>query len=376
MKPNLNPLKVLLLIGIAIPWTVACSSNSGSGNVQVKTMPAIQTVSVNYVMYTSAKVKSLLGSDGGSAILRKGICWSVNANPAISDSVVAVSGSEQLYTCQLKNLQMNTTYHVRAFATNEVGTNYGQDMTFKTVANDSLPTEVEPLLTTVWNVFTWPMNYYYPDYQGQNNINGKYPAPCGPTTLARTLAYWKGRIHGTGMLDAMNTTNEVRFCLNLDTLSIDYDNLPNVVKGISLRDYRDVAKLFLLAGAVSLTNFVDVATPGDAYIAGLKQYMTVSSGVHFAKRWEYAKADWIKLLKTELAHGRPLMIAARTSTSPTPWGSGNVAGHWFNIEGYNSQNQFYINYNYGGSGFKGYYDVDNFGEYNSYGLVVIGFEPK
>lgn len=375
MKQKFNFGKWILLFLFAVPFMYACGGNAGSGNEVEKTAPTVQTTAVSNVLYTAAKVTALITANGGGTITQKGICWSVNANPGIGDSLVTATGTTQLFTSEIKHLQMNTTYHVRAFATNEIGTSYGVDMSFRTVAADSLPVSVDPLLSTTWSVFSWPFNYYYPAYTGQNSVNGFFPAPCGPTTLARVLGYWKGQIYGSGTVDAMNRTNEVRFHLNFDTLHIDYSNLPNTVRGISLREYTDVAKIFLAAGAVSLTNYVDVATPGDVYIAGLKRYFNVSDDVHFAKRWEYTKEDWIKLLKNELAHGRPLMIAARKETSPKPWEQGNVEGHWFNIEGYNAQNQFYINYNYA-SPYKGYYDVDEFGEYNSYGLVVIGFQPR
>lgn len=377
MKQKINLGKGILLFLFAIPFMYACSGNAGSGNEVEKTIPTVQTTTVGNILYTAAKVTARISTDGGCPITEKGICWSTNLNPVATDNKIVVSGDALIFTCEIKDLQVNTSYHVRAFATNEKGTSYGADMSFTTVAADSLPVSVDPLLTTTWSVFRWPFNYYYPSYTGQNSINGKFPAPCGPTTLARVLAYWKGQIYGSGTVDALNTTSEVRFRLNFDTLNINYNNLPNTVKTTSLSEYRDVAKVFLAAGAVCLTNYADVATPGDMYIAGLKRYFNVSDDVHFAKRWEYSKEDWIKLLKNELAHGRPLMIAARKETSPKPWEQGNVEGHWFNIEGYNADNKFYINYNYASPGsFKGYYDVDHFGEYNSYGLVLIGFKPR
>lgn len=377
MKTRNNFCFVFFRLLLMLPWTYACSKDPSGGGDSVKTIPTVQTTTVKNILYTGAKVSASIQSDGHGTIVRRGICWSTHDLPCVTDSALEISGNAALYTCELSHLQINTTYHVRAFATNEVGTGYGQDVSFKTLAENVLPISVDPLLKVSWSVFTWPCNYYYPAYSGPNNINGKYPAPCGPTTLARVLAYWGGRMHGKGIINAMNTTNEVRFVLNLDSLSINYANLPATLRNTSFSEYTDVAKVFWVAGAISLTNFADVGTPGDLYIQGLKQYLNVNPDVHFARRWDYSKEDWIQLLKNELAHGRPVMIAARTAASPAPWESGSVAGHWFNIEGYNAENKFYINYNYASPGaFKGYYDVDNFGEYKSYGLAVIGFKPE
>lgn len=347
--------------------------------VTVKTTepPTVSTLPAYDILLTQATCAGDILNDGGALVLAKGICWSLSANPTIADQTSTGGYGPGSFACLVKDLVPGSTYHVRAFATNSKGTSYGSDLTFTTFSFNALPPAVQPLMKSKWTVFTWPYNAYYPAYTGSSHVQFKFPAPCGPTTLARVLAYWQGKIYGKGKVDAMNTTNEVRFTCDLASLSINYNNLPATLdNGANESQYKDVANLFLEAGAVGLTNLMDVGTPGDAYINGLKKYFNVSGEVRFAKRWEYSREDWIKLLKTELAYGRPLMIAARTVNSPAPWVGGNVEGHWFNIEGYNAENKFYIDYNYAGTGFRGYYDVDDFGVYKSYGLVIVGFKPE
>jgi len=378
MKHLLDFFKCSICFALLLLVISSCSKDTGDidGGLKNNSTPTVKTGDVSNIIFTGAKISVQITASGGSSITEKGICWSVNANPTKSDNVVTNTGSVMSFFCDIRELQINTTYHVRAFASNDNGTSYGEDKSFKTPDENSLPVSVEPLLSTEWSVFTWPYNAYYPAFAGTNNVNGKYPAPCGPTTLSRVLAYWKGKIYGSGTIDGLTTTGDARFRLKFDTLVINYSNLQNTFgSSPSFDQYKDVAKLFLAAGAVGLTNKMDVGTPGDDYISALKTYFNVSSEVRFIKRWEYTKEDWIKLLKKELAYGRPLMIAARTATSPKPGDPGMVSGHWFNIEGYDSNNKFYINYNYG-QPFSGYYDVDDFGVYNSYGLVVIGFKPK
>lgn len=240
----------------------------------------------------------------------------------------------------------------------------------------NLPTSVSPLLTNNWKLYAWPYNAYYPDYSGSSNVNGKFAAACGPTALSRVLGFWKEQITYTGIIDAMNTWNDVLFQCNLDTLDIDFNNLPAQLNEDDPENiYNDVAEIFLAAGAVGLTNAMDAGTPSTDFIDAIKIHFNLDNNVRFERRWDYTKEEWINLLKTELAAGHPLMIAARTEASPAPWEGGNVAGHWFNIDGYNNNDEFHINYNFSHGNFEGYYDVDDFGDFNSYGMVVVGFKP-
>lgn len=339
--------------------------------------PIVQTTAIQNITNTAAKVGGMITNSGNAPITLKGVCWSANLNPTIDENKIESNSENESFICEITGLQPRATYHIRAYAVYSDKVVYGDDITFTTLDNDLLPVSVEPLLNTSWTVFTWPYNAFYPFFTGTNSVHGRYPAPCGPTTLARVLAYWKGRIKGSGVIDATTTAGDARFTVNLDTIDIDYSNLPASFSATpSYNQYKNVAKLFLVAGSVGLTNYIDVGTPGDDIINGFKRYFNVSANVRFIRRWDYSKSEWIKLLKTELAAGRPLMIAARKVSSPAPGQPGSVAGHWFNIEGYNSEDKFYINYNYQGTGFKGYYDVDSFGEYCKYGLVIAGFEPR
>jgi hypothetical protein len=88
---------------------------------------------------TSATFKSISGTitgnvtdDGGGTISARGVCWSTSINPTISNSKVLVTGTTGSFTATLSPLLSNTTYHVRAFATNESGTAYGADISFTT----------------------------------------------------------------------------------------------------------------------------------------------------------------------------------------------------------------------------------------------------
>ncbi|WP_016990084.1 DUF1566 domain-containing protein [Flavobacterium sp. ACAM 123] len=74
-------------------------------------------------------------TDNNASLSERGICYSTNNNPTISDQIKldsqATLGS---FTCNLINLSPSTTYFARAYATNEYGTAYGGIVTFTTQA--------------------------------------------------------------------------------------------------------------------------------------------------------------------------------------------------------------------------------------------------
>jgi uncharacterized protein (TIGR02145 family) len=117
--------------------------------VSSKTPPIVTTNNtVTYITYTSAKCGGNVTFAGGASVTKKGLCFGLNENPTIQhDSIAEYNGSGLgAFTCTMTGLTDNTVYHVRAYATNSVGTNYGEDRVFSTLAY--LPPSVEILTPT------------------------------------------------------------------------------------------------------------------------------------------------------------------------------------------------------------------------------------
>lgn len=77
-------------------------------------------------------------SDGGATVTQSGIVWSkTNNTPTLTDSVVAGTTTTGAFTTNISNIAFNTTYYFRAFATNSVGTGYGNVISL-TTSNDSV----------------------------------------------------------------------------------------------------------------------------------------------------------------------------------------------------------------------------------------------
>ena len=65
---------------------------------------------------------------GGVPVERYGVCWGTTSNPVIESGDTSVCGSGTgEFTAIAKNLKPNTLYYIRPYATNSVGTSYGDE---------------------------------------------------------------------------------------------------------------------------------------------------------------------------------------------------------------------------------------------------------
>ena len=94
--------------------------------------PTITTSAVKDITSNGAVCGGNITSDGGSQVIRRGLCWSVSENPTISSSNISCESGTGEFTGAITGLTPNTKYHVRAFATNAIGTAYGEDREFTT----------------------------------------------------------------------------------------------------------------------------------------------------------------------------------------------------------------------------------------------------
>ena len=101
-------------------------------------MPILSTVPINKTSTTDTVNLAYSGGNitdmGGSTIINRGVCWSTNPNPTISnsntmDNSAGLTGTS--YATLITSIAKDTTYYVRAFATNGFGTGYGNQIIFK-----------------------------------------------------------------------------------------------------------------------------------------------------------------------------------------------------------------------------------------------------
>jgi hypothetical protein len=98
-------------------------------------LPTISTSSISSVTTSSATCGGSITSDGGGSVTNRGVCWSSStASPTLSSSYTSDGSGTGSFTSTLSGLSANTTYYVRAYATNSAGTAYGSAISFKTSA--------------------------------------------------------------------------------------------------------------------------------------------------------------------------------------------------------------------------------------------------
>jgi uncharacterized protein (TIGR02145 family) len=99
--------------------------------------PTVITLSISSITSTTASLGGNVTSDGGASVTSRGIVWSINPNPTISLSTKTNDGTGTgSFNSIATNLIPNTTYYVKAYATNIGGTNYGSEITFKTIGSN------------------------------------------------------------------------------------------------------------------------------------------------------------------------------------------------------------------------------------------------
>lgn len=115
---------------------ISCGDKSSSDE-----KPTVITSAVTNVTGYSATSGGNILTEGSSPVSARGVCWDTAASPKVSGLHTSDLFGIGSYTSQITGLSPNTTYHVRAYATNEAGTDYGDEVGLVT-------TSVNPMVTT------------------------------------------------------------------------------------------------------------------------------------------------------------------------------------------------------------------------------------
>ena len=96
-------------------------------------LPTVTTGAVNNVTDAAAICGGTVTANGYDEVTERGVCWSTEPNPTVAGSHTSDGIGTGEFTSTLTNLQSNTIYYVRAYATNSVSTAYGEELSFATV---------------------------------------------------------------------------------------------------------------------------------------------------------------------------------------------------------------------------------------------------
>lgn len=93
-------------------------------------LPTVKTSVFNDNKEGKAKVGGNVVDMGYSEITARGICWSFSNEPTIQDNVFNFTPGTGAFSGYLEKINGGKPYHIRAFATNSIGTSYGEEVIF------------------------------------------------------------------------------------------------------------------------------------------------------------------------------------------------------------------------------------------------------
>ncbi len=131
MKLSKITLHLLLSIGFIF---YNCSEDNTNDNL----LPIVSTAEITGITQISALCGGIIISDAGATIIERGVCWSTNQTPDIIDDKTIDGSGAGSFTSTLIGLKPDSTYYVRAYATNIHGTGYGSTMSLTTYSYGSV----------------------------------------------------------------------------------------------------------------------------------------------------------------------------------------------------------------------------------------------
>jgi hypothetical protein len=247
-------------------------------------LPAVLTNGVTNITQTNATSGGNVTSDGGSEVTHKGVCWSTSPNPTTADNHTDDGSGTGTFISNLTGLTANTQYYVRAYATNNVGTGYGDELNFIT-----LPVGAHYIGKSFGGGII-----FYIDNTGQHGLIS--------STSDQSIAEWGcyGNIiggTGTGIGTGQgNTTNIVSGCSASATAAQICDNL--VLNGYSdwfLPSIDELYEMYVHKDVIGNFNSVWPHWSSTEYDNEYVYIVTFWAGGVYI--WEKTKADSVRAIR-------------------------------------------------------------------------------
>jgi hypothetical protein len=109
--------------------------------------PTLTTIVATNIKSNSATINCKVTTDGFAPVLSRGVCWSTSPNPTVISSKTVVGSGTGTFTSSVTGLLPNTKYYIRAYATNNAGTGYGNEIYITTLI--TLPTITTTAISSI-----------------------------------------------------------------------------------------------------------------------------------------------------------------------------------------------------------------------------------
>jgi hypothetical protein len=224
MKNKLPLVFLLSLTFYALISIVGCSKNGDT----TPTLPILSINTITNISTTSSTINVKFTSNGNSQITESGVCYATTWNPEITKSKVVKTLQSGTFSCLLTGLLPETTYYVRAYATNGVGTAYSNEL---------------PFLTT-------SVKFWIPDPNFRSELKKQFPTAFDLKDSLKTtnsaITGFNGAITVYGI--GITSLSGIEYFPAITTLNCSYNLLTNIdlSKNLNLRT--------LICNANQLTN--------------------------------------------------------------------------------------------------------------------------
>ncbi len=112
---------------------VETAFGTAQSGTTLQTAPTLTTNAYSNLSANNATSGGEITDDGGANVTVRGVCWNTTGTPDINDSKTTDGTGSGSFTSDITGLTPNTQYYVRSYATNSVGTSYGDQIQFTTL---------------------------------------------------------------------------------------------------------------------------------------------------------------------------------------------------------------------------------------------------
>ena len=165
----------------------------------------VTTQAVSDIAITTATGNGNITDLGDPDPTQYGVCWSTSADPTTADSKTeeGITSATGAFTSDITGLSVDTTYHVRAYATNTAGTTYGDDVLFSTSLSITIGSIMTVDAANISNIdaeFSKRPSFYgkYEDPVKEKDYKGtmKTITTVGSTQLCDNIQYeWRKYVY-------------------------------------------------------------------------------------------------------------------------------------------------------------------------------------
>ena len=181
----------------------------------VASLATVTTSAASQVSGTTATLGGNVTSDGGGTITERGVVWATTSNPTTSNNKIAVGNGTGSFSTLVSGLTSNTTYYVRSYAINSVGTAYGTQISF-TTTDGSGPVTINPIMDTsvdkdgAYGTETFLFTGFEDAYGTQETaLKFNLPVLSGSIGSAKLRVYATQIVGSNAFLKAWGSNNDV-----------------------------------------------------------------------------------------------------------------------------------------------------------------------